>query len=163
MSIFVYRQLVLVFIVLMAISAADQVSAGSSTATSGNSAQVNLRFRVEIPPSLALQVKTATDDSMPVSQPDIEDSHPAQPNVNTNRIYVTASANVTTLGVLNASSDLFSNENSPTSLKSAGRGPNESFPLPYKTTGRYRVEYPPIDLASALFPYDSPTFILCSP
>jgi len=147
----------------MAVSTANPVFAGSTSVTNGKSARVKLGFRIEIPTSLVLMVKTTTADNIPISRSITENSETDQFNVKDKNIYVTASANVTKHGVLNASPDLLSGNNSPTSIERAGQGHIESFPLPYKTTGWYRLAYQSIDSVSVISPYDSATFILCSP
>jgi len=147
----------------MAVSTAEPIFAGSSSATNGKSSQIQLNFKIVILPSLALQVKTATADNMLASLPVIGLSDAGLLNTMDKKIYVTASANIHKHGRLNVSSNFVSAGNWPTTQKRTGQDLFKSFPLPYIPNGHYRLVLSPIDPGTILSPNLPPTFTLCSP
>lgn len=138
LSIFTCRPFIFVFLVSIVIAAANQTFAGSSISASGHPAIARVSFKIVIPSSLALQVKTGSDDNILASKTIFESNAVAQSNVDDKSISVTASATLTQNSVLNVSSDILSTGNSPSSAKRAEQSHVESFPLPQLATGRYQ-------------------------
>lgn len=157
------RQIIVFFLVSMAVSTANPVFAGSTSVTNGKSVRVNLGFRIEIPPMLVLQVKTLTVDNSLTSHIFIDKNDVNRSNTNGRKVSITASTNVPKYSVLSAPSDLLSFKNSPFSMKWTEHGHIEAFTLPYNTTGRHPLTYPPMDPATVSIPANSPNLILCSP
>jgi len=163
MSTFACRKLILLSLVSIVLAIATPTFAGSGVATGGQPAIVGMTLKIVITPSLALQVKTGSADTMLASRPVIEGSDAVQTNADDKNIHVAVSANLTKHGVLNVSSNLLSAGNSPTSKRRVGQGRIESLTLPYLTTGRYQLVYTPNNPITPLSPDDSSTIILCSP
>lgn len=147
----------------MAIAAANPIFADSSISTGGQSTIVGVKFKIVVTPSLALQVKAGSAGTLLASRSVMDSSDPALLNPDGKNIQVSASANLTKGGVLNVSSNLLSEGNSPTVIKRVGQGPIESVPMPYLPHGRYQLLYTPKGPITPLSSEASSTFILCSP
>ncbi len=160
---FVCKHLILVLFVSMAIASANPIFADSSTATSGQPTIVGVKFKIVITPSLALQIKTGSTDTLLASRSVMDSSNATLLNPDNKNIQVSASANLTKRGVLNVSSNLLSDANPPTVLRRAEQDPIESFPMPYLPNGRYQLDYTPNDPITPLSSDASSIFILCSP
>ena len=152
------RLYILVSLVLIVLAAANQTIAGSRVSTNGQPVTTNLKFKIVIPPSLALQVKTGPADTLLASPTVIENRNVEQSNADDKSIYVTASATVTKNGILNVSSG-----NSPPSAKRTGQDHVEYLPLPQLASGRYKLVYKPIDPATRLSSDAISRFTLYSP